>query len=58
VKKELAGVSLDQYSLKAAWEGVIRAINAKEASTAFRSVVSAAKNALRLTASVSRPDEK
>ncbi len=30
MKNKLADVSLDQHSLKAAWEGVIRAINAKE----------------------------
>jgi hypothetical protein len=54
VKNKHASVSLDQHSLKAAWEGVIRGINAKESSTAFRSVISAAKSASRLTASASR----
>jgi histone-lysine N-methyltransferase SETMAR len=36
VKEELAGLSLDEDSLKKTWEGVIRTITADEFATAFR----------------------
>ncbi len=36
VKEALAGQTLDQESLKQTWEGVTRAITAKEFATAFR----------------------
>jgi hypothetical protein len=36
VKDELAGLSLDQNSLKLEWEGVTRKITAEEFATVFR----------------------
>ncbi len=36
VKEELAGVTLDQSTLKKEWEGVMRSISAEEFATAFR----------------------
>jgi hypothetical protein len=36
VKEELAGLSLDEDSLKKTWEGVVRTITADEFATAFR----------------------
>jgi predicted Zn-dependent peptidase len=36
VKEALAGTTLDQDSLKTAWEGVIRTITADDFATAFR----------------------
>jgi histone-lysine N-methyltransferase SETMAR len=36
VKEALAGITLDQESLKNAWEGVVRTITADDFATAFR----------------------
>ena len=36
VEEDLAGISLNQHSLKNTWEGVTRSITAKEFATAFQ----------------------
>jgi hypothetical protein len=48
VKKVLAGTTLDQESLKTAWEGVIRRVTAKEFATVFWRLFERAEKCIRI----------
>jgi histone-lysine N-methyltransferase SETMAR len=48
VKEALAGTTLDQDSLKTAWEGVIRTITADDFATAFRRWFERAEKCVRI----------
>jgi hypothetical protein len=48
VKEALAGITLDQESLKNAWEGVIRTITADDFATAFRRWFERAEKCVRI----------
>ncbi len=48
VKEALAGITLDQDSLKTAWEGVIRTITADDFATAFRRWLERAEKCVRI----------
>jgi hypothetical protein len=48
VKKVLVRTTLDQESLKTAWEGVIRCVTAKEFATVFRRCFEQAEKCIRI----------
>jgi hypothetical protein len=48
VKEALAGTTLDQDSLKTAWEGVVRTITADDFATAFRRWFERAEKCIRI----------